>query len=138
MSGIAPLSRRADPFATLLKLRRASVEEARRDLADALAGAAARAREVREAFAALEHEADTDPALYAAWLPRGIERAVTAAARAEAANRAVESARLALAEARAAERAVEAMAERRAAEAARRRTRKQQAALDEAAQRRPR
>lgn len=131
------MSRRTDPFATLLKLRRAEVEEARRDLADALAQAAVHATEAREAFAALEREAASDPALYAAWLPRGIEHALSAAAKAQASEQAVEAARLALAEARAAERAVEVMAERRAADEARRRARKEQAALDEAAQRRP-
>lgn len=130
------MRRRTDLFATLLKLRRAEVEEARRDLADALAQASAHAADMREAFAALDREAASDPALYAAWLPWGIERALAAAARAEAAEKAVEAARVALAQARAAERAVEVMAKRRAAEEARRRARKEQAALDEAGQRR--
>ncbi len=132
------MRRRTDPFATLLKLRRAEVEQARRDLADALAQASAHAADARAAFAALEREAASDPALYAAWLPRGIEQALGAAARAKAAEQAVEAARVALAEARAAERAVEVMAERRAAEQARRRARKEQAMLDEAGQRRMR
>ncbi len=130
------MSTRQDPFRTLLKLRRLAVDEARRDLVDALAEAAACEAEAREAFAALEREAAAELGLYVRWLPAGLRRASEAAARADAAERAVEAARRALAEARAAERAVEIMAERRAAERAAKLARRRQAALDEAAQRR--
>jgi flagellar biosynthesis chaperone FliJ len=102
-----------DPLATLARLRRLAVTEARRDLAEALAA--------------------EDPGAYAAWLPRGLAEARAAAAKAEAASRATARQRQALAEARAAERAVEIIAERRAADAARAAERRAQALLDDAA-----
>lgn len=129
---------RRNPFATLARLRRLAVDEAKRDLADALAEAAAREKAAAAALRALEVEATADPALYGAWLPTGLKRAGEAAAEAEAAELAVETARALLAEARAAERAVELMAERYATAAARRAARKTQAVLDEAAQMRRR
>lgn len=129
---------RRDPFATLARLRRLAVDEAKRDLADALAEAAARERAAAAALGALEVEAAADAALYGAWLPTGLRRAGEAAAQAEAAELAVDTARALLAEARAAERAVELMAERYAAEAEKRAARKEQMVLDEAAETRRR
>jgi hypothetical protein len=123
-----------DPLATLARLRRLAVSEARRDLAAAIGAEGAAIARATAAEAALETEArDADPASYAAWLPRGLVIAATEAGRAEAAIQAAERMRIALAEARAAERAVEHVAERRAAEAAKAAERRAQAMLDEAA-----
>lgn len=129
---------RRDPFATLQRLRGLAVDEAKRDLADALAEAGAREKAAAAALRALELEASAGAALYGAWLPVGLKRAGEAAAEAEAAELAVAAARGLLAEARAAERAVELMAERHAAEAEKRAARKAQMALDEAAETRRR
>ncbi|WP_439576634.1 hypothetical protein [Elioraea sp.] len=129
---------RRDPFATLARLRRLAVDEAKRDLADALAEASARERAAATALLLLDQEASAEAALYGAWLPTGLKRAGEAAAEAEAAEIAVEAARALLAEARAAERAVELMAERYATDAAKRQARKTQAVLDEAAETRRR
>jgi hypothetical protein len=124
-----------DPLATLARLRRLAVSEARRDLAEALAAEDAALARATAAEAALTDEAETaEPAAYAAWLPRGLAEARAEAAKAEAAARAAERQRLALAEARAAERAVELLAAKRAAEAAKAADRRAQAMLDEAAQ----
>ena len=122
---------RRDPFATLARLRRLAVDEAKRDLADALAESSARERAAAQALLLLDQEALADAALYGAWLPAGLKRAGEAAAEAEAAEIAVETARTLLAEARAAERAVELMAERYATEAEKR-------AADEARRKLPR
>jgi flagellar biosynthesis chaperone FliJ len=127
-----------DRFATLARLRRLAVDQAKRDLADALAEAGARDRAAAAALLLLDREAASDPALYGAWLPAGLRRAGEAQAAAEAAAAAVATARALLAEARAAERAVELMAERYAAAAAKRAARRAQAALDEAGQTRRR
>lgn len=129
---------RRDPFATLARLRRLAVDEAKRDLADALAEAGARERAAQAALRTLEVEASADAALYGAWLPAGLRRAGEAAAEAEAAEIAVDTARALLAHARAAERAVELMAERYETEASKRAARKAQSVLDEAAETRRR
>lgn len=129
---------RRDPFATLARLRRLAVDEAKRDLADALAEAGAREKAAQAALRALEVEASADATLYGAWLPSGLRRAGEAAAEAEAAEIAVDTARALLAQARAAERAVELMAERYETEASKRAARKAQAVLDEAAETRRR
>jgi flagellar biosynthesis chaperone FliJ len=124
-----------DPLATLARLRKLAVNEAKRDLAEALAAEDAALARATAAEAALTDEAETaDPAAYAAWLPRGLAEARAEAAKAEAAARAAERQRLLLAEARAAERAVELLADKRAAEAAKAADRRAQAMLDEAAQ----
>jgi flagellar biosynthesis chaperone FliJ len=124
-----------DPLATLARLRRLAVSEAKRDLAQALAAEDAALTRAAAAEAALTGEAETaEPGAYAAWLPRGIAEARAEAAKAEAALRATERQRLSLAEARAAERAVEMLAAKREAEAARVADRRAQALLDEAAQ----
>jgi flagellar biosynthesis chaperone FliJ len=124
-----------DPLATLARLRRLAVNEAKRDLADALAAEDAALARATAAEAALTGEAETsEPGAYAAWLPRGLAEARAEGAKAEAAGRATERQRLTLAEARAAERAVELLAARRAAEAAKAADRRAQAMLDEAAQ----
>jgi flagellar biosynthesis chaperone FliJ len=129
---------RRDPFATLARLRRLAVDEAKRDLADALAEARVREEAAARALLLLDQEASAEAALYGAWLPAGLKRAGEAAAEAEAAEIAVEAARALLAEARAAERAVEVMAERYAAEAEKRAARRTQMMLDEAAETRRR
>lgn len=124
-----------DPLATLARLRKLAVSEAKRDLADALRAEDAALARAMAAEAALTDEAATaEPGAYAAWLPRGIAVARAEATKAEAAARATERQRLSLAEARAAERAVELLAARREAEAAKAADRRAQAMLDEAAQ----
>jgi hypothetical protein len=124
-----------DPLATLARLRRLAVNEAKRDLADGLAAEDAALARATAAEAALTGEAETiEPGAYAAWLPRGLAVARAEGAKAEAAGRATERQRLSLAEARAAERAVEMLAAKRDAEAAKLADRRAQAMLDEAAQ----
>ncbi|WP_144186465.1 hypothetical protein [Elioraea rosea] len=126
---------RRDPLATLARLRRLSVNEARRDLAAAIAAEDAALARAEAAERALTTEAEQgDPGAYAAWLPLGLAQARAEAAKADAAARASERRRLALAEARAAERSVEILAEKRDAEAAKAAQRRAQAMLDEAAQ----
>lgn len=72
-----------DALATLARLRRLAVTEARRALAEALRVEERIAAEAVAAERALMAEAEAgDPAAYAAWLPRGVAEARAAAAKA--------------------------------------------------------
>ena len=125
----------ADPLATLARLRRLEVAEARRNLAErnaALAAAEARLAAARAAPAAeAAATAEFPLADYAAWLPLGLaERERAARAERHSAGLAG-MAREALALRRAAERQVELLREEPAAAAALKAKRKAQALLDE-------
>jgi flagellar biosynthesis chaperone FliJ len=127
----------ADPLATLARLRRLEVAQARKQLAERnLALAAAEARH-DTARAAPGREAGTAaPADYAAWLPLGLaERERAARAAQHSANQA-QMARDALAVQRTAERQVELLREQKAATAVLKARRKAQALLDEFGSRR--
>lgn len=126
----------ADPLAVLARLRGLETRAAQQRLATQLARAeAATVRVVAAEAALLEERSAGDPADYASWLPRALaerERTVVAERLAEDSLRTAQSA---LADCRAAERAVERLREQRAAEARRQAGRRQQALLDDAAQR---
>ena len=136
----------ADPLATLARLRRLEVAQARKQLAErnaALAAAevrhdAARAAPGREAEAAkcAASAAMTHPAAYAAWLPLGLAERERAARAAQHSANLVQMARDALAVQRTAERQVELLREQQAAALARKVRRKQQSLLDEFGSRR--
>lgn len=128
-----------DPLATLLKLRELELAAARRDLAERRARAdqaAACAETARESITiecgGAVHCTDT----LAAWLPVARASLDRAASEARITAQAAEASRSALADHRARARSVEWLLERRAAEARAERLQREQAALDEAAQRR--
>lgn len=131
---------RRDPLAAILRLRALEVAFARRDLAERATGAAAADARAQAAAAALRDGATErlgDFAdSHAAWQPRARADRDRAAGEARLADRAVEASRAALAGLRVAERAVEALLERRAEDARAASLRREQLAIDEAAQRR--
>ncbi len=153
----------ADPLATLARLRRLDVAQARKHLAErnaALAAAEARhdtaraapGREAalipgREAALSPSREAGSIPGQeaapegaapsdYAAWLPLGLAERERAARAAQHSANLAQQARDALALQRTAERQVELLREQQAAAAALKLRRKQQALLDEFGSRR--
>jgi hypothetical protein len=131
----------ADPLATLARLRRLEVAQARKQLAErnaALAAAearhdVARAAPGREADAAnrAASAATAAPADYAAWLPLGLAERERAARAAQHSANLAQMARDALTLHRTAERQVELLREQQAAALALKTRRKQQALLDE-------
>jgi flagellar export protein FliJ len=133
--------RTQDRLKPLMRLRTLEVAEARRDLAERVAGAERAALLVRttaEAIRSEASEAGGDPALsaaYAAWLPVGRAAERRALGDQLLAETATEAARQALAAARVRERAVEWLRERAALEARLEAARREQAGIDEAASR---
>lgn len=127
-------SRRADPLASLARLRRLETGAARRRLAeDADRLRAAEARAEAAGAALLAERGAGAPSDYAAWVGRGMaerDRAVLGAA--HAADRTA-GARAALAEARVAERCIEDLLRGRAAVGRALLRRKAQAVADDAA-----
>ena len=134
-----------DPLDTVLRLRRVTVDDARRELT-ALLQAEDRARssaDLAEALIAQEGEAaaslaagDDAVEAYAAWLPVGRAHALATRAAQEQARCDVSVARAALAAARAAAECAQELLARRAAERARDADRRSQAVMDEVATRR--
>lgn len=125
-----------DPLTVLARLRRLEVEQARRMLAsqqEALTAAHARAAAAETALAS---EQGSDPADYAAFLPKGLAEREKAAQAVRRAQASLEVARVALAERRTRERAVELLQAQRDAAARQDAARREQAVLDEAATRR--
>lgn len=126
----------ADPLAVLARLRGLETCAAQQRLATQLGRVAAAAARVAAAEGALlEERGAGDPAGYAAWLPRALAERDRAALAERLAEDSLQAAQSALAECRAAERAVARLREQRAAEARRQAGRRQQALLDDAAQR---
>ncbi len=129
----------ADALATLARLRRLEVAEARRHLAErnaALAAAEARHDQARaapgtEAARPADAASGTGPGDYAAWLPLALAERDRAARAARHSAGMATQARDALAVQRAAERQVELLREQRAAAVALKARRKAQAVLDE-------
>ena len=133
-----------DPLQTLVRLRRAAVDEARRGLAECLCeeGEAASAVSAIESAIARETEAagnlaagDVEVEAFGAWLRRIRPERQAALAAAEAATEAVVQARVVLAAARAAMQAAEEVLAEHAAPARAAAGRRDQAEIDEAAQR---
>ncbi len=134
-----------DPLEALLRLRRHAVDEARRDLASCLRVEAEATQAVAmmtgkieaetEAAASLASE-DADVEAFANWLRRIKPQQAAVQHAQENAEADTTQARSLLAAARAAARAVEVMLERQAAERLAETERREQAALDEVAQRR--
>jgi flagellar export protein FliJ len=132
----------ADPLQTLLRLRRLTVDQARRGLAECLRHQAEADERVREIAASIDRETDTvsqlsaDDAMvdnYAAWLRRTrVEQSVAANALCLAETR-TQEARAVLTAGRSAVETVETMIQRQAAERAAEAGRQEQKALDEAA-----
>jgi hypothetical protein len=126
----------ADPLAVLARLRGLETRAAQQRLAGQLGRVAAVAARVVVAEGALLEERDAgDPADYASWLPRALAERERAALAERLAETSLQTARSALADCRAAERAVERLREQHAAEARLQAGRRQQAPLDDAAQR---
>ncbi len=130
----------ADPLATLARLRRLEVAQARKQLAErnvALAAAEARHDEACAAPGREGAHADAAvPADYAAWVPRALAERERAARAAQHSANLAQMARDALALHRTAERQVELLREQQAAAAALKTRRRQQALLDEFGSRR--
>lgn len=127
----------ADGLGALARRRRLQVAEAKRRMGQMLAQEAAATARLETASLALRAEAAADAVAWRGWLGRGLaERDRAALAQDQAAARR-DQAQAALAEARAAERAVEMLREQRAASARRRRLRREQGLLDDAARRGP-
>jgi len=127
----------ADPLATLARLRRLEVAQARKQLAERNAALAAAEARHDAACAAPGREAATaHPADYAAWLPLGLAERERAARAAQHSASLAQMARDALAVQRTAQRQVELLREQQAAAAALKLRRKQQALLDEFGSRR--
>ncbi len=131
---------RLDTFRTLLRLRSAGTEEARRVLAQSLAvqsqaeadASAADKRLQIEAEAALDLGAsDGAVEAYASWLPLGRQAAKLARARCDLANDQVTVARTALSLARVGERAARTILDKMEADFELTRARKAQAELDD-------
>jgi flagellar protein FliJ len=134
--------KRGDPLETALRVRRLSIEEAKRVLSDAIANsdrlhlAIVAATDVirRETDAASVATAeDSLVEAFAAWLPRGLAEQARLRDALTEAQHATSRARAALTVARTAEAAVKAILENRSAEAAAAGERRSQAALDEVA-----
>jgi flagellar biosynthesis chaperone FliJ len=127
-----------DPLATLLKLRALEVATARRDLAERRVRAEEADRRAAAAEATIAAEV-ARPAEFAdslvAWLPLARGARDRALGEARLAEQAVEAARSQLAAERARARVVEWLMEKKAAEARAKALKREQAALDEAAQR---
>jgi flagellar export protein FliJ len=133
-----------DPLESLLRLRRLTVDQARRGLADCLRVESLAAQSVAAIAAAIERETevatnlasgDAEVEAFAAWLRR-IRPKQRAAQAAEAqAEAATAQARAVLAAARAAVRAVEEMLEKHAVARLAEAERQAQREIDEAAQR---
>ena len=127
-------ARRADPLASLARLRRLQTGTARRRLAEDAGRLLSAETRAEAAGAALRAERDAaTPSDYAAWIGRGMaERDRAALGAAHAAER-LAQARAALAEARVAEGCIEQLRQDREAAARTRSLRKAQAATDDAA-----
>ena len=135
----------ADPLDTVLRIRRVTVDDAKRGLAallqaeDAAQGAAAEAeaRVVREGQAATDLGAgDEAVEAYAAWLPVGRAQAEAARASHDRLRCEVALARAALTVARGAAEAAQRLLETRAGERRRELERRSQVEMDEVASRR--
>jgi flagellar export protein FliJ len=134
----------ADPLDTVLRIRRVTVDDAKRDLAALLRAeeAAQTKAEATEALIAQEAAAATDLRAgddavesYAAWLPVGRANAAAARAAHEDACAAVSQARAALTVARASAESAQQLLDKRAEHRRAEMARKDQAVLDEIASR---
>ena len=139
------MTRTGDPLASLLRLRRTTVDAARQDLATCLSAEDAAERTVAELKAAIAREMeaasslateDSDVEAFAAWLRQIRPRQAEAHAAHDRAREETARSRAALAAARAAERAAEVMLDKRAAEERAEDERRAQREIDETAQRR--
>lgn len=134
----------ADPLDVLLQVRRVAVDEARSNLTDCLTAESIAADHMHAIEAEIATETATATALtsddavveaFARWLQRTLPRQRAAADALLAAEIRTKEARAVLAASRAGVRAIELMLERRAAERQAEESRREQAALDEVAQR---
>ena len=133
-----------DPLAIVLRIRRVTVDDAKRHLGHALRAADRALRDAEAAEAAITQEGEAAADLgagdgaveaYAAWLPVGRGNARAARESYERAQSEVAKARAALTVARAATEAAETLLENRRAEAATHAARHAQAETDEVASR---
>ncbi len=133
-----------DPLSIVLRIRRVTVDEARRqvaaalmaqDIAEAVAEAADAAIGAEGEIAADLMADDSAVEAYAAWLPRGRARAEAARLACERAGSEVATARAALTVARAAAESADKLLERRRAAVAQDAARRAQADMDEVASR---
>ena len=131
-----------DPLATVLRIRRVTVDEARRGLGEALRAADKALEQAEVADKAISEEGEIAADLaagdnaveaFAAWLPVGRARAQAAHERCVHAQSEVAKARAALTVARAAAEAADALLQRRRADAATQVARRDQADMDEVA-----
>ena len=134
-----------DPLATVLRLRRVTVDDAKRSLAAVLRAEEAARMRAEAAESSIDDEAalasdlaggDEAVEAFAAWLPVGRSKAAAARAEHEQLRSEVAMARAGLTAARAAAEAADALVERRAMQHAVATSRREQASLDEAAGRR--
>lgn len=131
-----------DPLATVLRIRRVTVDDARRALGEALRAADKMLEQAEAADKAIAAEGEIAADLeagdnaveaFAAWLPIGRARAHAAREACERAQSEVAKARAALTVARAAAEAADALLQRRRADAASQVARRVQADMDEIA-----
>ena len=133
-----------DPLATVLRIRRVTVDDARRRLGAALRAADLAVAQVQAADTAITKEGEIAADLmagdgaveaFAAWLPVGRAKAAAAHEASERAQAEVAKARAAVTVARAAAESAEVLLQKRGADAALQAARRAQADTDEVASR---